>query len=105
MNATTTCEVTDLTFAVDVPDRVDTYTNVAVAAAGTVVTFQQPPGTPSPFNGGPNGAAAPNLQVTIINAVAGDQVIVTKTIVSATIQVMNGGIGVARIVDVIAQGY
>jgi hypothetical protein len=101
----TTCEVTDFVFAVDVPDRVDTYTNVSVAAVGTTITFQSPPGTVSPFNGGPAGSTVPNVQVTIINAAQGDQLVMTRTLSGVTIQVQNAGVGVARVVDVVAQGY
>ncbi|WP_207000754.1 phage tail protein [Trinickia mobilis] len=92
--------VTALTFAVDVPDRVDTFTNVALPAAGTTITYA------TPFNGGPSGASTPNTQVTILNAQQGDTVVVTPGgLTSVTVQVLNGGVGVARNANVFSQGY
>ena len=92
--------ITDLTFAVDVPDRTDTGTGVAVAAGGTAVTFA------SAFNGGPGGAPVPNVQITVLGAGAGDTVALTAVAKTGfTVQVLNGGTGVARNVNWIAQGY
>lgn len=92
--------LTDFTFAVDVPDRVDTGTNIAVAPAGLAVNFS------APFNGGPNGAAVPNLLITIHGAQAGDQVVTSsRSLAGFTVQIVNGGAGVARTIDWQAQGY
>ena len=95
------------TFAIDVPDRDDHYVGLSVAAGGTTLTFM-PDGlaTAAPFNGGPNGASTPNIQVTIVNAQAGDLLSLTGVSLSqCTVQVLNGGVGVARTVNVLAQGY
>jgi hypothetical protein len=87
-------------FAVDAPDRLDSYVNQALSAGGTTLTYTVP------FNGGPGGASAPNVQVTILNATAGDDVLITaSSLSSVTIQVKNAGSGVARNVNVIVQGY
>ena len=74
----------------------------AEAAGGTTLTFS------SPFNGGPGGAsgANPNIQVSILGATPGDDVLITGVSLSGvTIQVKNGGVGVARTVNVAVQGY
>lgn len=94
-------------FAVDVPDRVDHITDLTLDAGGTAITFRPDnAGADAPFNGGPNGAATPNVQVTIRGATAGDDIFVTSlTLSGCTVQVKNGGVGVARDVDVIVQGY
>ena len=96
------------TFAVDVPDRNDHYVSKAIAAGGTTINFT-PDGssTPTPFNGGTAGSpSAPAIQVTINGATAGDDVILSAvTLSSCTVQVVNGGVGVARNVTILAQGY
>jgi Putative phage tail protein len=94
-------------FEVDVPDRDDHYTNVSIASGGTAITFK-PDGAASSaaFNGGPAGGNLPAVQVTILNAQQGDTVILSGLSLSAcTIQVKNGGTGVARSVNVLAEGY
>ncbi len=92
--------VTDVVLTVTVPAITESGTNVAIAAAGASITF------PNPFNAGPGGAAAPNIQVAIIGASQGDQVIITnKSLAGFTVQVTNGGAGMARTIDWIAQGY
>jgi hypothetical protein len=94
-------------FEVDVPDRDDHYTNVSIASGGTAITFT-PDGsaTAAAFNGGPAGGNLPAVQVTILNASGGDTVIVSSLSLSGcTIQVKNGGTGVSRSVNVLAEGY
>lgn len=95
------------TFSVDVPDRIDHITDLTLDAAGTAITFQPDnAASAAPFNGGPNGAVTPNVQVTIRGATAGDDILVTSlTLSGCTVRVMNGGSGVARDVDIIVQGY
>jgi hypothetical protein len=82
-------------FTVDVPDRIEKVTGLAVSAGGTAVAFS------APFN------AVPNVQVTILNAQQGDtlQFTVTPTADGFTVRVINGGVGVARSVNWVAQGY
>jgi hypothetical protein len=87
------CVVSDFSVMTDVPDRVDTGTNVAVSATGLTVTYA------SPFN------VTPNVQVTILGATAGDDAIITKTTDGFTVQIVNAGAGVARSIDWAAQGF
>lgn len=87
-------------FGVDVPDRSESFTNVALAGGGTTLTYSKP------FNGGPGAAATPNVQVTIRNAQAGDDVVRSaESLTGLTLQIMNGGSGVARNADIQALGY
>lgn len=113
----TICYDLEFSFTVDVPDRIDSngivsasltsLTNLLLGTGGTTITFVANTGTTAePFNGGPGGTTAPNIQVTIRDAVAGDDVVLSSVSLSGcTIQVKNGGSGVARHVDVRPQGY
>ncbi len=98
----------DFVFEVDVPDRDDHYVNVSVPSGGLNVTFT-PDGsaTPAPFNGGPQGSPTqPHIQVTILNAQAGDIAVLTGvTLAGCTVQVKNAGVGVARSCNLLVQGY
>ncbi len=99
--------VTDMVFSVDVPDRTDHITDYTLSSGGTTFTFT-PDGTmtAAAFNGGPNGATVPNIQVTILNATAGDEAFITAlTLSNVTVQVKNAGSGVARHINLIAQGF
>lgn len=94
-------------FGVDVPDRDDHYINVAIASGGTTLTWT-PDGaaSPAPFNGGNGGASVPAVQVTVLNAMQGDTVVLSSvSLSSGTVKILNGGTGVARNVNVLAQGY
>jgi hypothetical protein len=92
--------LTAFTVSVDVPDLVQTFTNQALTGGVDVLDFA------SPFNGGPGAAAVPAVQVTILNAVAGDTVVCSATLAAVTIQVLDAaGAGVARNVNITAQGY
>jgi hypothetical protein len=83
-----------LGFTVDVPDRLDKGTAVAVPAGGLAVAYA------APFN------AVPNVQVTILDAQAGDDALVTSTAMTGfTVALVNGATPVARTVNWIAQGY
>lgn len=99
------CEA--FTFSINVPARIDHYTNTALAAGGTAISFT-PDGaaTPAPFNGGPDSAIVPHLQVTILNAQTGDLAIVSAlTLAGCTLQVTNAGVGVARNINALVEGY
>lgn len=104
-------QVNNFSFTVDVPDRVDHYSNVvadpAVDPAGTTIVFWPDLGTEAaPFNGGPNEAAYPYVNATILNAQAGDLLVISGLSASqVTIQVTNGGTPVSRTLNVDAQGY
>jgi hypothetical protein len=94
-------------FAVDVPDRDDHYVNLSIPSGGLSLSFT-PDGstTATPFNGGPPGSSIPAVQVTILSAQAGDLASITSvTLSGCTIQILNGGVGVARNVNVLVEGY
>lgn len=98
---------TSFTFSVDVPDRADHITNHSLSAGGESFTYR-PDGAVSdaPFNGGPNGALTPNISIDIRNAVAGDLIVRSaETLSGFTLQITNGGVGVARTVDIRITGY
>ncbi len=90
-----------------VAERLDSYTDLTVPAAGLAISFA--PGnsnTPRPFNKGPNGTALPQVMV-VWNNQPGDQLIRSGLSLSGVaIQILNGGVGVPRTgVDVTAAGY
>ena len=87
------CVVSDFSVMTDVPDRVDTGTNVSVSNGGLTITYA------SPFN------ITPNVQVTILSASPGDDAIVTKTTGGFTVYIVNIGTNVARSIDWAAQGF
>ena len=92
--------VTAFTVAVDVPDLVYQFTSQAIASGGTALTYT------AAFNGGPGGASLPNVQVTIVNGSPGDVLVFSsETKAGFTLQITNGGVGVARTVNIVAQGY
>lgn len=102
--------VLDWIIVADVADRLDSYTNLAVPAAGVTVTFVPKGGTdPKPFKGGPDGApgSAPHYQITILDAVAGDKIEITSaiTIAAITFRILNAGVPVDRVVNLSVQGY
>jgi predicted phage tail protein len=91
--------VTDFIFSVDVPDRVDTG-QVTTNVAGSTVTYV------SSFIGGATGMTVPAVQLTIVNAQAGDDIILSnETFAGFDVQILNGGSGVVRTVNWLAQGY
>jgi hypothetical protein len=86
--------ISSFVFTVDVPDRNDRGTAVAIAAGGTSITYL------TPFQ------VTPNLQITIVNASQGDDVLLSaQTASGATIQIVNGGVGVERTINWLAQAY
>jgi hypothetical protein len=100
--------ITEFDIVGDVPDRIDHYTGLAVAAAGTAVVYK-PNGSADakPFKGGPGGApgSLPHPQVTLKNT-AGDELKITgETVNGLTIQILNGGVGVDRVVNLEVQGW
>jgi len=92
--------LTSAQFGVYAPNRILTYTNESVASGGTTIVF------PVPYNGGLNGSSLPNITASVIGGASGDNILITgKTKSQFTIQVLNGGSGVARTVDILVQGY
>ena len=91
--------LTALAWTVDMPDRVERGTGVSIAAGGTAVTYAIPFTTTT-------GQTKPNLQVTVSPVTAGDDIFITlETNAGFTVQIKNGGTGVARTVNWISQGY
>ncbi|WP_322880312.1 TipJ family phage tail tip protein [Pandoraea sputorum] len=93
--------VDHFSFTVDMPDRLDTGTNVQVIASGLNVVFR------TPFNAGPNDEPLPHIQVTLLSAQLGDQVVVSSpTLAGFSVQVLNAtGAPVTRYINWSAQGY
>lgn len=92
-------QVTDFIISVDVPDRVDTG-QVSTATGGTTVTYA------APFLGGASGMTVPAVQLTIVNATAGDDIILSnETLSGFDVQVLNSGSGVVRTINYLSQGY
>jgi hypothetical protein len=87
-------EVTQFVVSVDMPDRAERAKNVSIDAAGTAITFGQEYMTP------------PIVRATINDAVSGDTYKTTSVAETGfTIQILNGGVGVARSVDWQSVGY
>lgn len=81
---------TELSFLVDVPDRIDYYTDQSISSGGTAITFT-PRGQSAarPFNGGPD-AGLPHWDGSITNLTAGDEIVVQSLTVSGcTVYVRN----------------
>lgn len=96
---TITPVIADFVMTVDVPDRVDTG-QIITAEAGSAVTYT------APFNGGATGLTVPAVQLTIVNAQAGDDVVLSnQTLAGFTVRVTNAGVGVSRAVNWLSQGY
>lgn len=83
------------TFSVDAPDVTDQGNSVSVPASGTSLLFNKV------FH------AIPNVQITVLNAQQGDTVVLTanNNLTGFTIQVINAGVGVSRIINWFAKGY
>jgi hypothetical protein len=100
---------------VDVPDRSDDYTALAVPDTGLDISFYPNGynGTPTPgvdatpFNGGPNDAPLPHVQRAIVDATNGDEVKITNlTLSGCTIHVVNAGSNVTRSgVNLLVRGF
>ena len=102
----TIAECLAFSYSLTVPARVDHYLAQSVPSGGLTITFQ-PDGAASAgaFNGGPNAGSVPAMSFNW-QATAGDTYAISALSKSAvTFKIMNGGVGVARTVDVIAQGY
>lgn len=87
-------------WTVDMPDRREQGTNVAVPAEGLRIDYG------APFNGGPGGEPSPNVLITVIEAAAGDVVELTaSTLAGFTVRIHSASGYVARSINWIAQGY
>lgn len=91
-------KISELTATIDVPDRLETFLSQALLSGGTTVTYA------NPF------FAKPEVGVVIQTPTSGDTLNISHTLsggkyTATTIQVLNGGSGVARTVDVFVRGY
>lgn len=87
--------VAGFSLTVDVPDRVERAENVVVGTGGITVVFDPA------FNSNP-----PNTQITILNAQAGDDAILTNQTASGfDLVIKNGGVNVQRNINRFSQGY
>lgn len=83
-------------WTIDVPDLVQTGTNLSIPSSGLRVTY------------GKAFHAIPNLQVTILDAVAGDRAVVqqnTDPLLGFDIRIFNNSTPVERVINWLAQGY
>jgi hypothetical protein len=113
--ADTDATATEFSWFVDVPDRNDDYTQLAVPDTGLDVVFYAggyaatPAGgaAPTPYNGGPNGSTVPHVQRGIVNNTNGDEVKITNlTLAGCTVHVVNAGSNVTRSgVNLLVRGY
>src|SRR5579872_192056 len=90
-----------------IPGRVDTFGVTTSASSTTTINFQ-PTGaaSPAPFNGGPAAGNLPAISWGIVNAQAGDDLIITALSLSAiTFEILNGGVKVVRNVTLFAEGF
>lgn len=88
--------VRHFSWTIDVPDLVQTGTNLSVPSSGLRVTY------------GKAFHATPNLQVTILDAVDGDRAVVqqdTDPWLGFNIRIFNNATPVERVINWLAQGY
>lgn len=81
-------------FTVDMPDRSEKGTAIACPDGGMSITYDKP------FQ------IVPNVQITILGAQQNDDIVLSnQTPNGFTVQIQNGGVGVARTLNWIAQSY
>ena len=99
----------DLQFVITItiPSRVDTYAVTTSATANSTVTFEPTNATlAAPFNGGLGPGNLPAITWGIINAQAGDDLIIISLSLSAiTFEIVNAGARVVRNINLFAEGY
>lgn len=97
----------ELVITITIPARVDTYAATTSSSANTTITFE-PTGavSPAPFNGGAGPSNLPAISWGIINAQAGDDLIITAlSLSSITFEIINGGSRVVRNLNLFAEGF
>lgn len=88
--------VRHFSWTIDVPDLVQSGTNLSIPSSGLRVTY------------GKAFHAIPNLQVTILDAIAGDRAVVqqnTDPLIGFDIRIFNNSTPVERVINWLAQGY
>lgn len=94
-DTTVTQYLQSFSWTVDMPDRIVKGTAASAPSGGLAVTFS------------PAFQITPNVQITIVNATAGDDVFfpVAPSSTGFTVQIRNGGSNVARTINWSAIGY
>jgi hypothetical protein len=90
------CEMSQFVINVDVPDIVETGNSISIPAAGTTITSSK------------NFHAVPNTQITILDKQSGDTEYLPQNLQTKGdffIQILNNGVGVARSINYVRQGY
>jgi len=83
-----------LVITVDMPDITESLNDLAIPVIGSTLVFSN------------SYKVVPNVQVTILNGVEGDNINLSAiTTTGATVQITNAGSGVARNVNVFVHGY
>lgn len=96
----------ELTITITIPARIDTYSLTTSAAGNTTITFNPTGAAAAPFNGGQATGNLPAVQGTIINAQAGDDLIISGLgLSSLAVKVMNSGSAVARAIILRVEGF
>lgn len=96
LDPSVTAILDQMTFAVDVPDRIENGTSIDCPSSGLTVNYS------------PAFQAKPNVQITILDAQQGDEVYLPDANQSAagfTVQIRNAGSGVSRKINWLSQGY
>ena len=96
LDPSVTAILDQMTFAVDVPDRIENGTSIDCPSSGLTVNYN------------PAFQAKPNVQITILDAQQGDEVYLPDANQSAagfTVQIRNAGSGVSRKINWLSQGY
>jgi hypothetical protein len=97
----------DVLVTVIPPARTDHYAGLAVPSGGLTVSFiPDGAGAACPFLAGPAGGPTPYVQATIANPSAGDVLTVSAlSLASVHLSITNGGSGVSRTVNLMAEGF
>ena len=91
---------------ITIPPRIDSYAVSTSSSTTSTITFNPTGAAAAPFNGGAGAGDLPIVQFSIINAQAGDDVIITALSLSAmTFEVLNAGSKVVRNVNLTIEGF
>lgn len=91
-------KIYSLSAVIDMPERTEKFLDQSIAAGGSVITWAKP------------FFVKPEVATMIQGVVSGDTPNITHTLsgtkyVSATVQILNGGAGAGRTVDIYGYGY
>lgn len=97
----------EFVITITIPPRIDTYAVTTSSSANTTITFE-PTGASAtaPFNGGAGPSGLPVVQWGIVNAQAGDDLLISSlSLSSITFEVVNSGVRVVRSLSMTVEGY